>query len=186
MLLINDLWLRTIAPCDITDEYVSWLNDSGVTSCLEIRHSRHTIESTIAYIKDRLRDEDNPHFGVFDSGGRRHVGTVTLNNRHLLYGTADISFVMGHPSAGKGYGTSAVYAVCFYAFHTLGLHKLTGGHYSSNVASQRVFQKLGFSIEGIRREQVVNMQGKREDVIIHGLLCTNFVKKKEMKIQIVP
>lgn len=118
---------------------------------------------------------DCPHFGIFDQDGFRHVGTVTLNALNERYRTADISFVIGHPDAvGKGYATEAVHAACDYAFGILQLYKLTGGHYASHAGSRNVFQKNGFHLEGIRREQVVNTAGQREDVILYGLLAKEF------------
>jgi aminoglycoside 6'-N-acetyltransferase len=132
------------------------------------------------YLHQRSQDSETGwHFGVFDQRGTRHVGTVTMNNISKFYMTTDISFVMGHPQAqGRGYATEAVHAVCFYAFRTRGLHKVTGGHYSSNVRSFRVFQKNGFRLEGSKKEQVVNANGGREDVLIHGLLAREFVDKE--------
>lgn len=115
------------------------------------------------------------HFGVFDQQGTRFVGTVTFNDFNNYYKTADISFVIGHPQAQHiGYATEAVKAACHFAFHSQGLFKLTGGHYTSNIGSLKVFQKNGFHIEGVRRAQTINAWGKREDSVLHGLLATEF------------
>jgi aminoglycoside 6'-N-acetyltransferase len=163
------------------------LNNPDVTQCLEVRHAKQNRESIEMYMHQRGQDSETGwHFGVFDQEGTRHVGTVTMNGISKFYLTADISFVMGHPQAqGRGYATEAVHAVCFYAFRTRGLHKITGGHYASNVGSFRVFQKNGFRLEGSKKEQVINAEGEREDVLIHGLLAREFIEK-ETGIGMIP
>lgn len=181
VVLSKRLLLRPLGIADITDAYLQWLNDPGVTRYLEIRHTPQTYNRVCEYLKQREQMSGCPHFGVFDENGTRHVGTVTLNALNGYYKTADISFVMGHPDArGKGYATEAVHAVCEYAFTVLQLHKLTGGHYLSHIGSQKVFQKNGFHQEGIRREQVVNTDGHREDVILHGLLARDFQRNPDL------
>lgn len=170
------LILRRPTIADITDEYIHWLNNPEVNSCLEIRHHTHTRESCEAYINMRYESPHlGLHFGVFDQQGTRFVGTVTFNDFNNYYKTADISFVIGHPQAQHiGYATEAVKAACHFAFHSQGLFKLTGGHYTSNIGSLKVFQKNGFHIEGVRRAQTINAWGKREDSVLHGLLATEF------------
>lgn len=104
-----------------------------------------------------------------------HIGTVNLNDIHSLYKRADISFVIGHLEAqGKGFATEAVHAVCNYAFSIMGLYRLTGGHYESNTGSMRVFQKNNFTLEGRRRQHIINVDGEREDSLIYGLLASEF------------
>ena len=178
-ILTSRLLLRPLEERDITSVYVHWLNDLKVTQTLEVRHAAQTHESVVSYVLQRNRNsESGRHFGIFDRDGERHVGTVTLNGFNSTYMTADISFVIGHPEAqGLGYATEAVSSVCFYAFEAMKLHKLTGGHYVSNTGSFRVFQKNGFKLEGLRREQVVNIAGEREDVLLHGLLAREFCEQ---------
>lgn len=175
------LLLRSLKISDITDAYLGWLNDLNVTAYLEIRHTPQTYERVCEYLSQREKMPDCPHFGIFDQNGTRHVGTVTLNSLNARYKTADISFVIGHPDAGgKGYATEAVHAVCEYAFTVLQLHKLTGGHYASHTGSRKVFLKNGFQQEGVRREQVINREGQREDVILYGLLARDFQRNPSL------
>lgn len=175
MLHSSRLFLRQLSVKDISESYLAWLNNPEVVRYLEIRHTPQTYEKVCEYLSQREKMPDCPHFGIFDQNGTRHVGTVTLNSLNARYKTADISFVIGHPDAGgKGYATEAVHAVCEYAFTELQLHKLTGGHYASHIGSRNVLLKNGFQQEGIRREQVINRAGQREDVILYGLLARDF------------
>lgn len=170
------LVLRPLMVEDISPAYLAWLNDPAVTRGLEIRHQKQTYASSCSYIEAHLSDTTTSRYwGVFWAHNMLHVGSVNLNDIHPLYKRADISFVIGHPEAqGKGFATEAVHAVCNHAFSAMGLYRLTGGHYESNIASMRVLQKNNFTLEGRRRQHVVNADGVREDTLVYGLLATEF------------
>lgn len=174
------LLLREVGLEDISQELLTWLNDPGITEFLEIRHAPQTPERVLGYVKERLAHPESPHFGIYDKDGTRLVGTVTVNALNNVHQTADISFVIGHPGAiCKGYAAEAVHAVCAYLFAATDLYKITGGHYCGNIGSLKVFEKNGFTQEGIRREQCVTVSGKRTDVILHGLLRSEFIPNAE-------
>ena len=40
-----------------------------------------------------------------------------------------------------------------YALDTLGLHKVIAGVVEENIGSARLFEKVGFTLEGIRKEE---------------------------------
>ena len=170
------LILREVGVADISAQLLWWLNDPETTQFLEIRHVPQTKAQVERYVRERLTQPDNPHFGVYDDEGHRLVGTVTVNHYNPHHKTADISFVIGHPDvSGQGYATEAVHAVCLYLFRVAGLHKLTGGLYSENHASRRVFEKNGFNLEGVKRQQCVNREGQRTDSLLYGLVLSDFV-----------
>ena len=176
ILLSARLALREIGIADISEHLLWWLNDPGTTQFLEIRHEAQTKERVEHYVRGRLAQPENPHFGAYDSGGHRLVGTVTVNQYNSYHKTADISFVIGHPDVrGQGYATEAVHAVCAYLFQVAGLHKLTGGLYYENHASRRVFEKNGFSLEGIKKQQYLDRQGQRTDGLFYGLVSFDFM-----------
>ena len=53
---------------------------------------------------------------------------------------------------GKGYATEAIEAIINYAFDTLELHRIYADYYNTNIASEKVFSKLGFKIEGVYKD----------------------------------
>ena len=170
------LILREVGIVDISEHLLWWLNDEDTTQFLEIRHVPQTKERVERYVRERLTQPDNPHFGVYDNKGHRLVGTVTINQYDCYHKTADISFVIGHPDTSRqGYGTEAVHAVCMYCFQVAGLYKLTGGLYRENHGSRRIFEKNGFRLEGTKRKQFMNRAGQRTDALLYGLMFFEFV-----------
>jgi len=176
------LILRDIEIRDITPEYIKWLNDPEVTKFLEIRFVPQTKEKVREYIQSALEDTKNKmHFGVYDKGGERLVGTVTLPHIDWNHYFADISFVIGHPEASKkGYATEAVHGVIYYVFRECNIVKLWGGYYQGHVQSESVFRKNGFQIEGRLYKKLINYDNQRVDHIIEGLLAEDFEPSEKL------
>ena len=170
------LVLREVGVADISDRLLWWLNDTETTRFLEIRHVPQTKERVEQYVRERLAQPENPHFGIYDSGGGRLIGTVTVNQFNPNHKTADLSFVIGHPDVrGQGYATEAVHAVCAYCFQVAGLYKLTGGLERENHGSRRVFEKNGFTLEGVKKQQCLDREGQRTDELLYGLVSFGFM-----------
>lgn len=54
---------------------------------------------------------------------------------------------------GKGYGTDATKTILNYAFQKLKLHRVELNVYEYNTRAIRLYKKLGFKIEGTRRDR---------------------------------
>ena len=73
----------------------------------------------------------------------------------------------------KGIGTDAVMAIMRYAFDELGLHRLDGAWFDTNIASKNLYTKCGWREEGIKREYIYK-KGKFRDLIITGILAEEY------------
>jgi RimJ/RimL family protein N-acetyltransferase len=71
---------------------------------------------------------------------------------------------------GHGYATEAAHALLRFGFETLGLHRVWTYHVADNRRSERVMERLGFTQEGLLRENE-RMQGRWWDTCVHGLLA---------------
>jgi RimJ/RimL family protein N-acetyltransferase len=60
--------------------------------------------------------------------------------------------LVGPDVIGHGYGTDATQLVSDLAFGPLGLHRLSLEVIEDNVAARRVYEKVGFVVEGVRRQ----------------------------------
>ncbi|MDC4205803.1 MAG: GNAT family protein [Candidatus Manganitrophus sp.] len=87
-----------------------------------------------------------------------------------IHRLADIGLLIGEKDCwGKGYATEAIQLVSDYAFNVLNLHKVAAGCYGPNEGSARAFQKAGFVVEGVRKEQFYT-NGSYVDDILLGLI----------------
>ena len=78
---------------------------------------------------------------------------------------------------GNGFGTETLELLLDYCFKTLNMHRVSSSVFDFNSRSLKMHEKLGFTIEGIRREAIYK-NGKYHDEIILGLLKREWNKKK--------
>ncbi|KAG1749289.1 acyl-CoA N-acyltransferase [Suillus lakei] len=69
----------------------------------------------------------------------------------------------------NGYGTEATKFMIDYSFKWFGLNRLSLGVFANNARAIAVYEKLGFVMEG-RKRQAVWMDNRWEDVLTMGIL----------------
>ena len=89
---------------------------------------------------------------------------------------AEIGYALAAGYRGQGYATEAARGLVDYAFTTLGLHRLSANTNSENVASQRLLERLGMSLEG-RLRQAVQREGRWLDKLLYGILLHEWLRE---------
>jgi RimJ/RimL family protein N-acetyltransferase len=80
-----------------------------------------------------------------------------------------ISIDILRPYQGKGYGSEAIEWALGWGFQMAGLHRITIESFSYNTGATRLYEKLGFVLEGRRREEIW-FNGGWHDFITFGML----------------
>lgn len=167
------MYLRQLTLKEATQEYLKWLHDPLVKKFLEMRFCPPV--SLFGLKKFIKKCEDDPHqilMGIFLKKTDRHIGNIKLGPINKNHQTADLGFLIGDKREwGKGYATQAIKLICDYAFHNLGIKKISAGVYHVNIGSQKALRKAGFAKEGCLRSQWICDQ-KRVDGILFGK-CKN-------------
>lgn len=168
------LVLSSLRADQVDDGYEAWMNDPLVLRYLEARAESHTHDSLLSYVEAMRSSDTSWLFGIFLRQGGDHIGNAKLGPFSRLHNTATLGLVLGRRDHwGRGYATEAIRAVVSWAFDELELDKVTAGAYAANTGSVRAFQRAGFAIEGIQRQQARLDDGTRDDVVIMGRLKTD-------------
>jgi RimJ/RimL family protein N-acetyltransferase len=103
-----------------------------------------------------------------DDGDPEPVGQVGM---HVDDRTreAEIGVWIAEPHWGEGYGTEAAELLVDYAFAERNVHRMVAQALEFNEGSKRVWEKLGFEHEGVRRESEF-MDGAYRDMHLYGVL----------------
>ena len=96
------------------------------------------------------------------------VGAVGLHLK-LEHLRAELGYWIGVPFWNRGYATEAAEAVMRFGFDELGLNRIQAGHFARNPASGRVMEKLGMTLEAVRREHVLK-DDELEDLVLYAVL----------------
>jgi len=164
------LYFRRLGEEDIRSEYVGWLNDPAVNQYLEIRHSAHTMQSCLDFVRNTNADPYSRLFGVFSKENHRHIGNAKIGFIKTQYSSGELSLIIGNKDFwGRGLGTEIVRAMTLYGFNFLELQRLEAGCYEENIGSLRAFLKVGYVVEGYFRRSVV-LNGRRQGSFWLGAL----------------
>ena len=103
------------------------------------------------------------------------IGSCQLVNIHPIHRTAEVQIRIGEVSQrGKGYGTEALRLLMDFAFNDLNLHRVQLHVFSTNASARRVYEKIGFVLEGTMKEAAY-IDGRYVDLEMMRLLKQEYV-----------
>lgn len=96
------------------------------------------------------------------------MGGLTSIDRSV--GKAELYVFVNPELLGKGIGTKATKQLCQFGFSELKLEKIYLFVDKDNIAAQKVYEKIGFHLEGILRNELLTRTGHISDLNYYGLL----------------
>lgn len=101
--------------------------------------------------------------------GDRFMGVIGTKPIDWLNGKVELGYWIGHAYQGKGIMTDACRVVLAYLFRELRLNRVEIACATGNARSAAIPRRLGFTLEGTRREaELVN--GKFYDLLLFSML----------------
>jgi len=112
-------------------------------------------------------------FAVVHKETGKVIGNVGLNRVEQVHKCGEIGYCVGKKYWGQGLVTEAVELLLHFGFKKLKLHRIYGHTFEGNIGSKRVFEKTGFTQEGIMREAVTRNK-KRHNLLNYGILSKEY------------
>ena len=157
----NLVTLESFALSDITNEYVSWLNDPEVVRYSNQRFRCHTAKTCEEYLQS-FQHSPNLFFAVRLRANGKTVGTATAYIS-VPHGTADIGLLIGNREHwGKGVGLDAWKTLMDCLLKRSSIRKVTGGTLRANVGMVRIMERAGMELEAVRSKQQI-VEGEAQD-----------------------
>lgn len=133
---------------------------------VEIIRSFDAIWSASRGIRWAIRLKENKEF----------IGTIGLNNLNKKAKKAEIGYEL-HPDYWHQYYTQeAIHVVLTYIFTELDLYRIGAVTFPENTASNRLLEKLGFTLEG-RLRGYLHQRNQSHDAYVFSLLKTEWAEK---------
>ena len=153
---------------NITQDYISWLNDPNIMQYSNqrfVKHDRITCQNYLLSFKDT----DNLFILIRTKKGNKAIGTMTaFCNPH--HGVVDFGILIGDITEwGKGYGQDAWNSILAWLLDQENIRKVTAGTLACNIAMRNIIEKSGMKIEGVRNEHEI-VKGVPEDVILFAII----------------
>lgn len=157
--------LRPVEESDL--EFVqSGLNHPAVRPFVGQRHPTSLAQER-EYL-EAANDRDDAVQLLIEADGEP-AGVVEFDPIDRETGVADLAVWIHPDHRGRGSAREAVELMCAYAFDELRLHKVTADTYATNEASRSLFESMGFTQEGVGREDAF-FEGRYQDSVYYGLL----------------
>ena len=100
----------------------------------------------------------------------RLIGGVDLRPSSQENREATLGITIGDKAVWDGgYGTDTMRTICRFGFEMMNLHRIQLEVYAGNERARHVYEKVGFRLEGCRREAFFKY-GRYQDVLVMGLL----------------
>ena len=181
-LLTARLALREWSLSDVGD-LVEGLNDINVARWLAFVPHPYTpndAENWIQHcqqIASKGPSRGDYEFAIELRSEKKVIGGASLSRINRMHGTAGGGIWLNAKYHGHGYGSEAFGEKVRFAFEDLGLRRLENGYFKGNDASFAMQERLGYKIEGEKRQAFRCMaDGELKDEIITGLLIEDWKK----------
>ena len=163
------LRVRTVADVEDIFDYASRPEVSYPAGFPPVK----TLEDEIYYLEHILPDRNQKDnlpagYGIIVKGTDTIIGSVDFPCRYED-DVLEIGYILHPDYWGRGYVPEAARTLIDLAFTELELHKIELSCFGYNLQSQRVAEKLGFTLEARIRDRK-DAQGNRCDDLRYGLL----------------
>lgn len=155
----------TLADADSLAEYANNYNIAkNLTNAFP---HPYTKEDAVKFI--RMVSQHNPvQVFTIDIHGRASGGIGIFPQADIMCKNAEMGYWLAEPFWGKGIITAAIRQMVEYGFKTWDITRIYARPFGSNIASQKVLEKAGFTLE-VRFERTIFKNGMFEDELIYAI-----------------
>lgn len=169
----DTIFLRPVVHSDVNENYLNWLKDDDVMDGLATRD--YTLQKLESYVKERLDNPDIAFFAICDKESGEHIGNVKLDFHDKRANLSELGILIGNKNYwGKGVGAQACQLIMKYGFEQMKLRKIYLAVYESNPNAKKLYEKLGFRLEGTLRKHVA-VRGVYYDKYLMGIFKEEFL-----------
>jgi RimJ/RimL family protein N-acetyltransferase len=155
--------------------YCKWIDDPICRKYAPFIIPR-TLDEVKKYLEPQMGVKKLIEFDIYHKGEEKVIGFIGVKEINWFHRLAEIFYLIGERDYwNRGLATKAVILMLNYTFKELNLHKIFGEVLVPNIASIRIFEKLGFSLEGTFKEECY-IDGKYHDIKRYGCLKAEWLK----------
>lgn len=156
----------------------------GLLSCsretlrLTGSHGEMTLSGLEHWYASRADHPDRLDLSIVSVETGRWLGEVVLNELHRDNRSCGFRILLAQEEDyGRGYGTEATSLVLRHAFETVGVNRVELEVYDPNPRAAQVYEKVGFVLEGTRR-QALRWEGQWVDAHVMSILAEEWASHR--------
>lgn len=162
--------LRELERRDL-EQINRWRNDPGLIACLGAPFRFINPEVDGRWYEGYMAGRGSAvRCAVTEDDSDEILALVSLTGIDHLNQSAELHIMVGKAeNRGRGVGTFAVNAMVRHAFDNLNLHRVELSVLASNEAARRLYERAGFTREGVKRASRYK-NGKFVDLLLYARL----------------
>jgi RimJ/RimL family protein N-acetyltransferase len=124
------------------------------------------------------RDQaDRLDLAVVEQATGHVVGEAVLNEWDEDNESCNFRIAFAPGAFGRGLGTEATRLIVGHGFEKLGLHRISLEVYTFNPRARRVYEKVGFVVDGVLRDALL-WEGERVDAVVMSILAPEWFRHR--------
>jgi RimJ/RimL family protein N-acetyltransferase len=162
--------IRSMIADDVSDEYISWWNDTQIMDGFMQAPRNWTKSHGVKHV-NTFNNKNSFHLGIHRKGSNEDVGFIAIFH-NKGFATALINMIIGNKKYwGARVPKEIVGTVFPFIFDQLRVAKIKTETAHYNRSSVSAMLKVGFVEEGILRQEKPYYKGGRIDMRVFGLLA---------------
>lgn len=175
------IYLSPLTKEDVSEDYISWLNDSEVCKANSHATFPNNYSKTLVYVESIQNSKTEIVFAIRWKKNNDHIGNISLQNINWVNRSGEIAILIGNKNYwNKGVGGEAYELLIGYGFNTLNLNRMFSGLAITNEGMIKVCEKNGMTKEGLMRE-VLYKEGRYIDATVYAILLKDYKRKIKKK-----
>ena len=166
------------------DDYkttIEWHRDIEIRNMMGSPKYFLSTENEKKWIEDAIWNKDQIKVGICLKENDALIGFCSLSKIDILNRSAESGMTIGNKNYwSKGYGSEARLLLLDYAFSERGFNRIWACILESNIASQKMFKKCGYKIEGLLKQSIYK-NGKFQNQVIMSILQEEFYQMLKEK-----
>lgn len=158
---------------------VEWINNPLINKTMFFDLPA-SVKNTLRWYENNLGSNSRIDFSFKNEDGKL-VAMGGFTGITEIHKNAEFYVMVNPDSHGRGIGKQVSYWMYNYGFSQLNLHKIYLYTNDNNVAAYSIYEKAGFTLEGILREHKWK-NGSFQNRRLYGLLKSEWIKLKWKKV----
>ncbi|SDY92643.1 diamine N-acetyltransferase [Evansella caseinilytica] len=171
--------LRPMKAADDFPYIEECLNDAEVVK-LTGSSPEYDREEVFHWYNTRNEQTNRLDLAIVDKTTNVFVGEIVVNELDQLHQSMNLRILIGPRGRDRGFGTEATQLMVDYVLMNTVLNQLTLSVFAFNPRARRVYEKVGFTMESIDKNQL-EYDGKQIDSINMKLTRENWLIKQNEK-----
>lgn len=139
---------------DDAPRFVKWFNDPGFNRFMLLR--KVSLKEEREWIKNLSKKKKTDLVFAIETKDKIHIGSIGLHQINHQSHNATLGIMIGNKLFwNRGYGTDAAKIMIDFGFKKLKLHRIGLNVYEYNLRAIKVYKRLGFVKEGVKREHTL-------------------------------